>query len=104
MPQPQDNLAHQLRSAVLAGHHEDATRLTLEYTAAVQRHWSTLPDREKAASPIPKQSLELLNWVRDMALIQQAMAAQHLAVVEQAARYQTARALYLGSAALSAQR
>ena len=41
-------------------------------------------------------------WVREMTIMQQALAAQHLAVVEKASRYQTARALYLRSAALDA--
>ncbi len=100
MPQPQDNLARDLRAAVLANDHEKATRLTVEYTAAVREHWTTLSSQERDASPLPKQSLELLAWVREMTIMQQALAAQHLAVVEKASRYQTARALYLRSAAL----
>ncbi len=35
-----------------------------------------------------------------MTIMQQALAAQHLAMVEKASRYQTARAQYLRSAAL----
>jgi hypothetical protein len=35
-----------------------------------------------------------------MTIVQQALAAQHLAVVEKASRYQIARSLYLQSAAL----
>jgi hypothetical protein len=103
MPQPQDNLARDLRAAVLANDHEKATRLTVEYTAALREHWSDLSLPERAASPLPKQSLELLTWVREMTILQQALAARHLAVVEKASRYQTARAVYLRSAALEAQ-
>ncbi len=97
-----DNLARELRAAVLASDHEKATRLTVEYSAALQQHWMMLRASERAASPIPKQSLELLTWVRDMTIMQHALAAQHLAAVEKASRYQAARALYLRSAALEA--
>jgi len=95
-----DNLARQLRAAVLASDHEKATRLTVEYSAALQEHWRILSAAERAVSPIPKQSRELLTWVREMTILQQALAAQHLAALEKASRYQTARALYLRSAAL----
>jgi hypothetical protein len=100
MPQPLDNLARELRAAVLANHHEKAERLTEEYTAALREHWMSLPRQERATSPLPKQSIELLNWAREMTIVQQALAAQHLAVVEKASRYQIARSLYLQSAAL----
>ena len=97
-----DRLARELRAAVLAVDHEKASRLSAEYTAALREHWMALSLEERAASSVPKQSLELLNWVRDMTLMQQAMAAQHLRVVEKAMRYRTARALYLQSQALNA--
>jgi hypothetical protein len=95
-----DNLARELRGAVLAGDHAKATRLTLEYSAALRQHWMTLSAGQRGASALPKQSLELLGWVRDMTIMQQAMAAQHLAMVQKAGRYQTARASYLRAAAL----
>ena len=100
MHQPQDNLARELRAAVLASDHQNANRLTEEYTEALREHWMTLSAQERADSTLPKQSLELLTWVRDMTLMQQALAAQHLALVEKAGRYQTARSVYLRSAAL----
>jgi hypothetical protein len=53
---------------------------------------------------LPQQSRELLTWVRDMTLMQQAMAAQHLALAQNANRRLTARALYLETSALAAQR
>ena len=97
MPQAPDSLERELRAAVLANDHEKATRLTVEYTAALREHWEALTARERAASPLPKQSLELLAWAREMTIMQQALAAQHLAAVERASRYQTARVLYLRS-------
>jgi len=102
MPQLQDNLARELRAAVLANDHQNATRLTVEYSEALREYWMTLSAQERADSTLPKQSLELLTWVRDMTLMQQAMAAEHLAVVERASRYQAARLLYLRSAAVDA--
>ena len=102
MPQPPDKLARQLRAAVLASDHEKATRLTVEYSTALREQWATLSPQERAASPLPKQSLELLTWVRDMTIVQQALATQHLALVAKASRYQTARSLYLRSATLGA--
>ena len=50
----------------------------------------------------PNNPWNCSRWVRDMTIMQQALAAQHLAVVEKASRYQTARALYLRSAAFEA--
>jgi hypothetical protein len=102
MPQQSDKLARELRAAVLAENHEKAELLAAQYTDAVHQQWMLLPAGERAASPLPKQSLELLTWVREMTIMQQALAAQHLAVVEKASRYQTARALYLRSAAFDA--
>jgi hypothetical protein len=101
MPQSLDDLARELRAAVLANNHETATSLSADYTAAVREYWVTMSPRERAASPLPKKSIELLTWVRDMTIMQQAMAAQHLAVVDKACRYQAARAQYLRSAALA---
>ena len=97
-----DKLACELRAAVLAENHEKAERLAAQYTDAVHLSWILLPAGERAVSPLPKQSLELLTWVREMTIMQQALAAQHLAVVEKASRYQMARALYLRSAAFDA--
>jgi hypothetical protein len=99
MPQPQDNLAHQLRAAVLAGDHAKATRVSAEYVEALRRHWMTLAPAERAASQLPKLSLELLAWAREMTIVQRAMAGEQLRIAAQASRYQTARARYLQSAA-----
>jgi hypothetical protein len=102
MPQPPDNLACQLRAAVLGNDHQKAERLTVQYTAALSEFWKTLSNDERAASSLPKQSLELLTWVREMTLMQQGMAAAHLSAIERAGRQLTARALYLQLAALDA--
>ena len=102
MPPILDNLALELRAAVLGNDHEKAARLTVEYTAAVSRYWISLSPEERATSPVPKQSLQLLSWVRQMTLMQQAMTAGHLAMVDKASRHLAARALYLETAALDA--
>ena len=97
-----DDVARELRAAVLAADHEKVARLTVEYARAVAAYWMSLDPKARDASAVPKQSLELLTWVREMALMQQAMAAQQLAVLERASRYETARSHYLRSAALEA--
>jgi hypothetical protein len=99
-----DHLARDLRSAVLAVDHEKATRATVEYTKALGQYWMTLSGDERAASSIPQQSRELLNWVREMTLMQQAMTAGQLAMVEKASRALTARSVYLETAALGRER
>jgi len=99
-----DHLAHHLRAATLGSDHEAATRLTVEYSAALREHWTRLSPEERAASPLPKQSIELLNWVRDMTLMQHAIAAEHLALAQKAGRALAARALYLQTSALDARR
>jgi hypothetical protein len=99
-----DDLARDLRAAVLGSDHEKASRLTEEYSEALRRHWTTLSPAECAASSLPKQSLVLLTWVRQMTLMQQAMTAAHLGLVEKASRHLMARNLYLQTAALGAQR
>jgi hypothetical protein len=97
-----DRLAHELRAAVLASDHARAADLAVKYTEALHQYWLQLPAQARASSGVPKQSLELLNWVREMTIMQRAMAAEHLRMIVKASRYQAARALYLQSAALAA--
>jgi len=97
---PLDNLARELRVAVLGSDHEKAASLTVEYTEALRQHWTPLSADERAASSLPKQSLELLAWIRQMTLMQQAMTAGQLALADQASRALLARSLYLKTAAL----
>jgi hypothetical protein len=97
-------VARELRAAVLETDHEKASRLTAEYTEAVRQHWILLSTEERAASSTPKQSIELLTWVRDMTLMQQGMAALQLSAAEKASRQLMARSLYLQLATLDAGR
>ena len=103
MPQAQDNLARDLRTAVLGSDHNQAARIAEQYTAALSRQWELMSDAERASSSLPKQARELLTWAREMTLVQQALLAEQLSIVEKASRYLTARALYLRSAGLDAQ-
>ena len=95
-----DQLARELRSAVLGSDHAKATLLTVQFGEAMREHWTSLTSEERAASQLPKWSFELLSWVREMTLMQHEMAAQHLAMVQQAGRAVSARATYLETAAL----
>jgi hypothetical protein len=96
-------VARELRAAVLGTDHEKASRLSAEYTEAVRRHWMLLSSSERTASSTPKQSIELLTWVRDMTLMQQGMAALQLSAVEKAGRQLMARSLYLQLSTLDPQ-
>lgn len=95
-----DNLARQLRAAVLGNDHPAATRLVVEYSEALRDYWTALAPAERAVSSVPQQSLELMRWVRDMTLMQRGMWGEHLKIVEKSLRYQTARAQYLQLATL----
>jgi hypothetical protein len=99
-----DNLARDLRAATLGSDHETAARLSVAYSTALRQHWSTLSSEQRAASSLPKRSIELLNWVRDMTLMQHAIAAEHLSLAQRASRALAARALYLETSALDARR
>jgi hypothetical protein len=97
-PPAPDHLASELRAAVLASDHPAAERLVVEYTAAVSEYWTALTPAERACSSVPRHSLELLKWVRDVTLMQRAMTGEHRKMVEKSMRYQMARAQYLQSA------
>ncbi len=100
MQQQLADLARELRAAVLGNEHERAGRLAGQYTQEVARQWLLLSKAERVSSPLPKQSRELLTWARDVAIMHQAMAGQHLAAIGMASRYLAARANYIKSAAL----
>jgi hypothetical protein len=86
-----DSLSLELRSVVLGGDHVLAGRLVAEYATAVREFWESLPESERAASIVPTQARELLTWARGMAVVQRAMAAEHLAIVRKAGRYEPLR-------------
>jgi hypothetical protein len=100
MPDSLDNIARDLREAVLGVDHEQAARLAEEYGGAVRVQWEGFSESERALSRLPQQSRELLTWARDVAVMQHAMAGQHLAAMEMAHRYLSARANYLKAATL----
>jgi hypothetical protein len=89
-PQALHDLAHKLRSAVLGEDHARAERLVQEYTQALREFWSTLSESDRAASEIPKIAQELLNWTRQMTLVQRALAARQLSIIHRARGYQAA--------------
>ena len=88
MPQPLDELAREFRAAVLAGDHTLAGRLASEYAQALSHVWEALGEPERAASPLPAQANELLTWAREMTVVQRAMTAEHVAILDKAIRYQ----------------
>jgi hypothetical protein len=92
MPERLDRIARELRSAVLAGDHVLAERLASEYREALAEAWQGLPQSVRAASPLPAQARETLTWARGMTIVQRAMLAEQLAVLDKSIRYASDRA------------
>jgi len=82
-----DQLARELRAAVLAGDHARANRVVLEYGVAASQYWATLSAIDRAASPLPKLARELLAWARGMTIVQRTIAGEQLAAVQRTRRY-----------------
>jgi hypothetical protein len=92
MPAALDKISRELRAAVLAADHASAERLAGEYRAAVEEAWRELPEPERAGSNLPRQANETLTWARGMTIVQRAMLAEQLAVLEKSRRYAADRA------------
>jgi hypothetical protein len=92
MSQALHKVSLELRSALLGGDHVLANRLVTEYADAVRQIWESLPESERAASPIPTDARELLTWAKEMTIVRRAVAAAQLAVVQKASRYRAALA------------
>jgi len=97
MSQALDSLAEQLRSAVLAADHAAAERLVSKYVETVRQVWEALPESERASSPLPNTAVECLNWARGMTIVQRAITAEQLAILDKTIRYQPVRAVQAGS-------
>lgn len=82
-----DQASRQLRAAVIAADHAGAERASSSYVEALQKLWEALPEQERAGSPIPARTRELLAWAREMTLIQRNLAADQHAVLQKASRY-----------------
>ena len=89
MPPTLDELIPELRAAVLAADHARADRLACDYAEAVRQLWETLPEPERAASPLPRATRELLTWARGMTIVHRAIAGEQFAVVQKLTRYKS---------------
>lgn len=92
MPEPLDKIARDFRAAVLAADHALAERLATEYREALAEAWRTMPDSARSGSSLPRQATEMLTWARGMTIVQRAMLAEQLAVLDKAIRYASDRA------------
>ncbi len=86
-----DDLIEEFRLAVHAADHIRAGRLAGEYADTVRRLWEAMPEEERAHSPLPRTSRELLTWARGMTIVQRAIAGEQLAVVQKLTRYGSSR-------------
>ena len=82
-----ERASRELRAAVIAADHSAAERAASRYVEALQRFWESLPEQERAVSPVPATARELLGWAREMTLIQRNMAADQFTVLQKASRY-----------------
>jgi len=87
MPQTLDDLSLKFRSAVMAGDHALAGRLVEEYTVVLREVWMSLREEERAQSDLVDTAAELMGWARDLTVVQRALAAEQLAVIEKANHY-----------------
>jgi len=91
MPAPLDKLSRELRAAILAGDHALANRIAPKYAEAVREFWDTVPASDRAGSTVPRVARELLTWARGMTIVQRAIAADELGVVQRTKRYNQER-------------
>jgi hypothetical protein len=91
MPEALDKVARELREAVLAADHASAERLVTEYRSALTEAWKDLSLSERVGSQLPEQANELLTWARGMTIVQRALLAEQLAVLDKAIRYASDR-------------
>ena len=87
MPETLDKIAIAFRSAVLAADYALAERLAGEYRNALEDAWRTLPESGRETSSLPQQARENFTWARGMTIVQRAMLAEQLAVLEKTRRY-----------------
>ena len=62
--------------------------------------WESLPERERATSLVPKLARELLEWARDVTIVQHTLARKQLLILEKARPYQPAGQLESRSRAI----
>jgi hypothetical protein len=87
MSEALDNISREFRAAILASDHALAGRLASEYAATIEQTWLSMPEAERATSCIPQLCDELLSWAHQMTVVQRALAADQLAVIQKACRY-----------------
>jgi len=85
-----DSLEHasrELRAAVIAADHSGAELALSRYIETLRQVWEALPEQERGGSALPARVGELLAWTREMTIIQRALMADQLRVLEKASRY-----------------
>ena len=81
MAQSLDKILQDFRTAVLRGDYDLARELAPEYAGALGQLWESLPESGRLAAR------KLLVWAHQMTVLQRALAAAQLAVIEKASHY-----------------
>jgi len=91
-----DQASRELRAAIIAVDHSGAERASSRYVEALQKLWESLPEPERAVSPVPATARELLAWAREMTIFNRTLTADELRVLQKASRYQDAASRHTG--------
>jgi hypothetical protein len=91
-----DQASRELRAAVIAVDHAGAERAAAHYVEALQKLWESLPEQERAVSPVPSTAREILAWAREMTILQRTLTADQLRILQKASRYQDAASRHCG--------
>jgi hypothetical protein len=82
-----DSASRELRAAVIAADHAGAELAVSHYVETLRLVWEVMPEQERRASVLPARARELLAWARGMTIIQRALTADQLGILEKASRY-----------------
>jgi len=83
-----ERASRELRAAVIGADHTGAEVALTDFIETLQQVWEGLPAHQRANSPLPARVRELLAWTREMTIIQRALAADQLRVLQKAILYQ----------------
>jgi hypothetical protein len=83
-----ERAARELRAAVIAADHAGAELALTHYVERLRQVWEAVPEQERSGSALPARVRELLAWTREMTIIERALTAEQLRVLQKASCYQ----------------
>jgi hypothetical protein len=83
-----ERASRELRAAVIAADHTGAELALAHYIETLRQVWEAAPEQERSGSALPVRVRELLAWTREMTIIQRALTADQLRVLQKASYYE----------------